>query len=413
MFDKFDGRRWQRSIPINQVVNQKNNQSTVRSQAEKVSYEIILEPTGQHWLYGIADFSIENNNLSTIYTNVGEVFVKDRIDQRIKYVANSYKSAPQHAMAADEYQRLIALPDNINPETRKQAQQWYAESDNALDYINTVLDFYRSHFTYTLPPPKLGIHSVDEFLFQSQQGFCEHYASSLVVLMRSVGIPARVVVGYQGGRWNAKEAFLSVYQRDAHAWAEVWLQGSGWLRVDPTAAVSALRIEQGLEAALPESERQQLSHYATDYRWVKYWYGQWQTLNYRWQHWVLDYDAVKQKNLLQSLLGKVTSFKLALLLLIPLIIVALVLNIGLLLRYLTPLDREHKIINKVHKKLTALVVDKQPGETLNQYLQRASEYLPERLHTLQQLQLILETLFYKPEADRSQWDKADKIIRTL
>jgi hypothetical protein len=94
---------------------------------------------------------------------------------------------------------------------------------------------------------------VDEFLFETKQGFCEHYAGSFVVLMRAAGIPARVVTGYQGGEYNDLGGYYILRQYDAHAWAEVWLQNRGWVRIDPTAAVSPARIQSGLNAALPDN----------------------------------------------------------------------------------------------------------------------------------------------------------------
>src|SRR5690606_13368344 len=107
---------------------------------------------------------------------------------------------------------------------------------------------------YTLTPPLLGEHPVDDFLFNTRSGFCEHYASAFAFLMRAAGIPARVVTGYQGGEVNPIGGYLIVRQSEAHAWVEVWLEGRGWVRIDPTAAVSPLRVESGIAAAIPAAE---------------------------------------------------------------------------------------------------------------------------------------------------------------
>src|ERR1039457_5975328 len=118
-----------------------------------------------------------------------------------------------------------------------------------------ALSYFREQgFVYTLEPPLLGRDSVDEFLFGSKSGFCEHYASSFVFLMRAAGVPARVVTGYQGGDINPVDGYMIVRQSDAHAWAEVWLKGRGWVRFDPTAAASPVRVESGIAAAVPATD---------------------------------------------------------------------------------------------------------------------------------------------------------------
>jgi hypothetical protein len=121
---------------------------------------------------------------------------------------------------------------------------------------NAIWMFRREEFFYTLEPGELnGPHLVDEFLFESRRGFCEHYAGAFVVLMRAAGLPARVVTGYQGATFNEAGGYHLILQSDAHAWAEVWIQGRGWLRIDPTGAVAPMRIESGLTAALSPAER--------------------------------------------------------------------------------------------------------------------------------------------------------------
>jgi hypothetical protein len=128
-----------------------------------------------------------------------------------------------------------------------------AGSDAA--FVAAVLNKFRNEeYFYTLQPPQLELNSVDDFLFNTRRGFCEHFASAFTMLARAAGIPARVVTGYQGGELNPISGYLLVRQSEAHAWSEVWLEGRGWVRVDPTAAVAPQRIEGGLEAALSEGE---------------------------------------------------------------------------------------------------------------------------------------------------------------
>jgi len=130
--------------------------------------------------------------------------------------------------------------------------------------------------------------------------------------MRSAGIPSRIVVGYQGGTWSADNDYLTVFQRDAHAWAEVWLKEQGWIRVDPTAAVAAIRIEQGLAAALSDDERAQLNTGFKQYYWLNDVYQQWLKVDFEWQQWVLSYDNEQQQSMLSEYFGDITPFKLGL-----------------------------------------------------------------------------------------------------
>ena len=166
--------------------------------------------------------------------------------------------------------------------------------------IDKALDMFASDFTYTLRPPLLGRNGIDEFLFQSRRGFCEHYAAAFVVLIRAAGIPARVVGGYQGGEHNPLDGYLVVRQSDAHAWAEVWLNGQGWVRIDPTAAVSPSRIETGIADALPFGEPlPALVQWRAD--WVRTLRYRWEAINNSWNQQVLGYDMQRQRELLSRL----------------------------------------------------------------------------------------------------------------
>ena len=153
---------------------------------------------------------------------------------------------------------------------------------------------------YTLRPPPLGRHSVDEFLFDTRRGFCEHFAAAFTVLMRAAGVPARVVTGYQGGEINPVDGTLVVRQSDAHAWAEVWLEGRGWARVDPTALAAPDRIESGLAAALPEGEVRPLM-LRTDLAWLRALRHRWEATSNAWNQWVIGYNSSIQRDLLARL----------------------------------------------------------------------------------------------------------------
>jgi protein-glutamine gamma-glutamyltransferase len=158
--------------------------------------------------------------------------------------------------------------------------------------------FRNQNFFYTTAPPPLHDNPVDEFLFSTRAGFCEHYASSFAVLMRAAGIPARIVTGYQGGELNTVGNYLTVRQADAHAWVEVWLNNDGWVRVDPTAAVSPARIEAGVVAAVPASEA--LPMLRGEYAWLREARLTWDSLANSWNQVVLGYTQDRQRQLMRQ-----------------------------------------------------------------------------------------------------------------
>jgi transglutaminase-like putative cysteine protease len=191
----------------------------------------------------------------------------------------------------------LRLPEGYNPRTLALARRWRQEAgpsgyaaDNAL--VKRALDWIRADFVYTLDAPPLGRHSVDEFLFRSRAGFCEHFSSSFVVLMRAAGVPARVVTGYAGGYRNPVGGYWLVRRSDAHAWAEVWLEGRGWVRVDPTAAVAPERIYDTIDDRRP-GNLGGFSGLAPVFD-----VGDW--LRRGWNDFVLGYNAARQRRLLQS-----------------------------------------------------------------------------------------------------------------
>ena len=162
--------------------------------------------------------------------------------------------------------------------------------------MRRVLHFFNQEpFHYSLNAPFLGDDSVDDFLFDTRTGFCEHYASSFAVMMRMAGIPARIVTGYQGGWYSDLGNYLLVRQSDAHAWAEAWIEGSGWTRVDPTAAVSPLRVERGSLSALGAPR------HMLDYGWVRSIRNSVDIVQQRWNDYVIEYGAGRQARLLAPL----------------------------------------------------------------------------------------------------------------
>lgn len=329
VFSYFDGRTWTRSKPnsfsesrmVDWYGNPKsNNRNPVIKRGESIQYNVILEPTQQHWLYGLPYAEATQRGIGE--TRDLRLVNQKPIRSRFQYSVKSTLDFSANVKGLSEFRlkNYLQLPEGFNPRAIQQANNWFEEVNrNPQDYIQKLLDFYHQSFVYTLEPPLLGRDTVDEFLFSTQRGFCEHFASSFVFMMRAAGIPSRVVVGYQGGQLNSLEGFLRVSQADAHAWSEVWLPGQGWTRVDPTAAVAPSRIESGLNAALNQNE---INLLAPTFSLQRYNYIQWvnilmmnlEALEFKWHQLIMGYDKDTQSDFLKKLLGDITPLRIAMVL---------------------------------------------------------------------------------------------------
>ena len=223
------------------------------------------------------------------------------VSQPIDIVATSYGRVQAAGPLGEAMRRRdTRLPPDRNPRSLRLAQDLRAAHPDDRGYVEAVLDlFHREPFYYTLQPPRLGLDSVDDFLFDTRRGFCGHYASAFAALMRAVGIPARVVTGYHGGTYNRFADYWILRQSDAHAWVEVWSDGRGWMRVDPTSAIAPERVNLGLkdavEEGVPARGWRQRTPWLTDLRLRT------DALRLFWRQRVLQFDSGSQERLLEML----------------------------------------------------------------------------------------------------------------
>jgi transglutaminase-like putative cysteine protease len=273
-----------------------------------VDYTVTLEPHERPWLFALEMPALEGDlvTLGARRAGDGQLLAARPVTQRQRYAVRSFtRYTLGDAQRAPPARLWAQLPEGFNPRTLAFAEQLRQSAANAAPaaLVAAVLDhFRRNEFFYTLEPPPLGRDSVDEFLFDTRRGYCEHYASAFVVLMRALGIPARVATGYHGGEVNAVDGAFTVRQADAHAWAEVWLAGRGWVRVDPTAAVDPRRVDQSARAArsVTQPAGAPLLNLAPP-GWLRQLRWNWEAVENTWNQWVLNYSAEKQRNLMQRL----------------------------------------------------------------------------------------------------------------
>ena len=363
---RFNGRTWTGSEP--RIGSPAEQQISVSGQP--YSYEITLEATRQQWVLAMdmpRSWSLEK----TFMGPQQQLFRVTPVEHRIAYKAVSYPEYRVQATLPHSFRRYYTeVPDNSNRRSAELARQMRESAASDAAFVDAVLGkFHEEAYFYTLQPPSLGSNPVDGFLFGTKRGFCEHYASAFAFMMRSAGIPARVVLGYQGGEINPMGGHLIVRQSDAHAWTEVWLDEYGWYRVDPTSAVAPERIEYGARDAALDGVGLSWGFSAPSELLQKLTMA-WDVLNAKWNDWILGYGPDKQKSFLEWLGMNEPSWRNMLLTLIA-TVVALILGISMLLalRYRRPpRDRASTLYGKFVRK-TGL--EPGIGETPQEFGRRA------------------------------------------
>jgi len=371
----FDGRTWR---PVRQEVGASPRpQITLPEDGSAVRYRLTLEPHGRRWLFAL-DVPVVLPNapeLSAAITPDFDAVSTNPIHARVRFEAAARTDA---AIGLNEtplsLQNWIQLPAGEHRQTLEMAARWRNEEADNAKLVKRALDMFRDNgFRYTLQPPLLADNPVDRFLFETRAGFCEHYASAFVVLMRALDIPARVVTGYQGGELNPTDGYWIVRQADAHAWSEVWLAGRGWVRIDPTSAVAPERIELGSQA-LGETRRQREGLIAGS-DWLRTWRFSIDSVANSWNQWVLNYDRGRQ----QALLARIGLDAANPRDLVGALGLVLALAIGAVAVFTLRPRREGDPVETAYRdfcnRVAALGAPRLPDETASRYLRRVDRML--------------------------------------
>ena len=377
----YSGYRW------SQIPRKPMQRLVLNVSEPAVKYTVTLEPNGEHWLLAL---DVPTQIIpDSLMTRDFQLISKSKVNDLQRY---SMESRLAYEYGLDESQEYLDLtshyPPDFNPRTIALGESLAAKFDSSEEIIEHALNMFRQDdFYYTLKPPLLGKDMVDEFLFDSRRGFCEHYAGSFAFLMRAAGIPARIVTGYQGGEFNSAGNYLIVRQSDAHAWTEVWIADRGWIRIDPTAAVSPDRIELWLDNALAD----EVSSFRIQNRnpvFGNLLYS-WDNLQYSWNNWVLDYDETRQRNFLSKLDLGIDNWS-------DMVIALVLLLVGVTGTYwLIAWYRElptrpaacDLLFNRLLRKLARRGIKRKPSEDTRAFLCRIS---PQELDQKEQLARIID-----------------------
>jgi len=405
--ENYNGRQWTRATKYRKKMADEEYQSLeqtlkaammentlTNTPLQTIDYQVIAEPSFQRYLFALAPATSTDAKLFALSDYTWQA--KKPINQSINYSVKSHLSVPLELELNDSSTQLnLAYPIGSNPKLEalaQQLQQDYVDVEKRSQVILNMIT--QQNFFYTLQPPLLNNNSLDQFFFSTKAGFCSHYASAYTFLMRASGVPARMVTGYLGGEYNAKSAnektaqgHLSIYQYDAHAWSEIWIEGQGWVRVDPTGAVDPQRVNSGLSSQLLQQQSALNNDFISLYRFKQFaWLNtlrlRFDALDYQWTRLVLGYSAQQQVDLLKQLFGKILPWKLALI-----ITGSLLLSFGLLILIFKWRDREkaHSPVLTswlvLYQKALALLakkgLTKESSLTVNDFAQQVRQNNPD------------------------------------
>jgi transglutaminase-like putative cysteine protease len=410
---EFNGRTWKMS-----EFSPRREERPYQKAERPVKYSVTLEPHGKHWL-----FALDVPQPASLPPGVSmrhdlQIRSVRPVDTKVRYDMVSHLDYEfGERLPAGWKEFALRLDEDRNPRAIALGRQWRAELREPAAIVNRAFQYYNREFTYTLEPPLLAERDpYDDFLFNTKRGFCEHYAGSFAVIMRAAGIPARIVTGYQGGEVNPFNNELIVRQHDAHAWTEIWLEGKGWVRVDPTAAVSPLRVEGGVNAALGPIGAMS-SFIAADRLGLlsKMRYA-WQLVNSQWDQWIVGYNADRQKQFLSRLgLGAQIDWRtLAMWLVGTTFVVGGLVAVGLLLRDL-PRRGEASVVawRAFNRKLAAAGLARAPHEGPLDFLARVALARPDLEPAAAEITRRYVEARYGHGASREELRELDRRVRAF
>lgn len=382
----------------------------------EIRYHITLEPTSKKWLFPL-ELPVQIPRYTALRSDY-QLIRKFPIPRRKRYSMGSRLDYNTGPLTEQERSRGLQLPSNITPRMRNLVERWKQSSSSNRVLVDQALQHFRQQaFYYTLYPPQIEQNPADQFLFETRRGFCEHYATSFTLLMRLAGIPSRVVVGYQGGEINPIGSYLVVRQSDAHAWTEVWLQGRGWIRIDPTAAVAPERIEQSLNidqigtqiGAPILFDSQQLDFLKSLTQQIAWGVD---ALNASWHRWVLGYTRDRQSRLMELIgLGFLRGTRLAYGMVGFTALVVLILSIFILYRSRERRDPVQQVYFRFCRQLARKGMVRRPHEGPKDYGWRIIEWRPDLQEKVEPISRLYIGIRYGRMDSRENRKRLARLVR--
>ena len=423
--EEFDGKTWRVHPALQQWQQQQANPFTasaplknrIRWTGPATSYRIIAEPTQQRWLYSL-DFS--RPDAEKVWLTPAMTLYAAQPLQQKQQVPLTYfpQTTPQTVLTDHQRHINLQLPADLNPQTHLLATELRLKYRDDRAFAQAAMRYFAGNgFRYTLEPPVLsGNHQIDDFLFGSRRGFCAHFASSFTFLLRAASIPARMVTGYLGGEYHEQGNYLSLYQFDAHAWSEVWLEGR-WQRFDPTLMVAPDRASRSIDDLLPAEETRLRDPFRlASYRHLLLLaelHAFLADIDYRWTSWVLNYNNQSQQKLLQDLFGSTLWGRLLAMSGGLILMIGLALGISWLGRTRRRRDPLVHAYQQACRQLEKQGIRREPGETPLTFAQRLRQGAHPASAILQQITEIYLAARYAGADQAAACRQIRKLCRKL
>ena len=407
VMSEFNGREWKQTSffgPDQPILRQIDDPSIDRL-GEPVRYTLTMEPSYRRWLFTLSTPATTERGIRRVRDS--RLVSSNEISHRSHYEVHSWLDHRLEPDGLHPYRERLerGVPPGYNPETVRVAREWARETPDAEVLVARVLQLFNQSFVYTLEPPLLGDDSIDEFLWDTRRGFCEHFAGAFAFFMRAAGHPARVIGGYLGGEVHPTENFVTVRQYDAHAWAEVWIEGRGWVHVDPTAAVAPERIEMSLadlfgDEGFLDDNPFSLMRYR-DFGLVNWLVLRRDYIDYIWGTWVVGYNR-QQADFLEGLLGKVSAMRLGLLFLLAAVLTLLPFLLDRLVRVgRNRPDPRDALILRLCRKMARAGLPRKSGEGVLDYAHRVAVERPQLRTEVMAIARDYASLRYEERASMS------------
>lgn len=402
VLEDYDGETWKQNEIIKDLEATNKHSIDIVPTGLSQDYSIIAERSNQHWLFSLDVGTSDNAHI--IQLPDYRLYSTKVINRKFQYKVTSYPSLIMDKQLPSVLRKInLQLPENSNPKTLQLANKLLKKYPEPSQRVLAMMNLFgEDKYYYTLSPPPVGPHQIDDFLLENKQGFCVHYASALTFMARATGIPARMVSGYQGGEWNPKANYLSVYQYMAHAWVEVWLQDRGWVRLDPTEMIAPQRVLEGFDAYFQGQDSYLIDNpfnslrlrefpLLADLRMTL------ASIDYYWSVWVLGFDSDKQDKVLEQLLGKVTQERLIIFMLVSICIIGLAIAYSAgLLHFTRNKDRIATVYNKTCQLLHKKGVPRATHQGPLDYCQAVESKYPNIARDFTQFTKYYIALKYKP-----------------
>ena len=396
----FDGRRWTQREGMGRMV-----QETIEFLDDSSEYRVMLDPTSRGWAFALEmpqDWTTNDRRNLVMGSDYMLRLPFGASGTRLSYTVTSYSQYRAMEPLTDrEIEYFTTLPPDMNPLTRELVDELIADSPDADALIERGLDVFRQEgFFYTLSPPPLGEHTADEFIFDTREGFCEHFASAFAIMMRMAGHPTRVVTGYQGGELNEIGEYYIIRQSNAHAWTEVWMPDRGWTRVDPISAVAPERIAIGSGRSVTAGATSMAVRIGR-MAWLRQAALAWDAVNTFWNEWIIGYGPRIQRDLLEKLGFERPRWReLMMMTVIATIImmIALTVYLGLRAHRWQGRDPAARCFLRFNRKLSAFEIEPiRKGETPSDYARRAASRAPASADTIWNITRDYLTARYEPD----------------